>query len=473
MSVTVPSNAKPAAPSAQPPAAPQAAAPTPDTERLPRWWLNPRTRLAVGGALVAVCLVALAWAGQVIYRQIDAHVRWRKAHEAIANYDLEAARTHLLRCVEVWPDDGETHFLLARTCRRLGDFETARDHLQEAKRLHWVPQQVQLEYLLGQAQVGLVQEATPALRRLLGEGHADRKLILEALAIGSLQSNFVTEARIWTQLWREGDDSDWLAWYWDGRVLEAGENDEGAADDYEKVVGLNPDFFEGRLRLAGAQLKIRHFPDALKNFQVCREKEPDNQRMLLGLARCQHALGMTEPDDTPTARLTLDRLFELNPRDVEGLMLRGQMELENRNNEEGIRWLLKALDVEPSNRLVTQNLARAYQVARQPEKAKEFERRARELDALFRELDETIQEVLNNSKEPGPRCHVARILMKVDQPQQAFRWLVGAWMLDPRREATKEAILACLPLMKNPELEEKYRRILTAPPEDDEAGETP
>jgi hypothetical protein len=63
--------------------------------------------------------------------------------------------------------------------------------------------------------------------------------------------------------------------------------------------------------------------------------------------------------------------------------------------------------------------------------------------------------------------------MKVDQPQQAFRWLVGAWMLDPRREATKEAILACLPLMKNPELEEKYRRILTAPPEDDEAGEVP
>src|SRR5207302_11281163 len=102
-------------------------------------------------------------------------------------------------------------FQLARTWRRAGDFDAARAHLEQAERLGWVPEAVALEYQLIPVQSGVVRPYEQTLRRYLGEGHGEEKFILEALAAGCLQSNFLDEAHRWATLWAERHPGDWQA----------------------------------------------------------------------------------------------------------------------------------------------------------------------------------------------------------------------------------------------------------------------
>src|SRR5205085_1570220 len=116
-----------------------------------------RVRPVLAAAVVLVCLLAMGVVGYtVIYPQIEAVYHWRQAQRAIDDYDFSRAQAHLRRCLAVWPDSGETQFLMARTCRRAGDLDAARAHLREAKRLHWVEDEVRLESLLMQTQFGAV-----------------------------------------------------------------------------------------------------------------------------------------------------------------------------------------------------------------------------------------------------------------------------------------------------------------------------
>jgi len=165
----------------------------------------------LGLLVVALCLVVIGGVmAFVVYPQVRAKYHWEQAKKAIANNDLAGtenqwgAEKHLEECLKVWKTDGEVHFLMARTCRRIGgDKGLARaiEYLQKAKRYKWVPEQIKLENLLIKAQAGYLPEATKQLQVILEEGHQDDVFILEALIIGCLQTNFFTEADRWANIW--------------------------------------------------------------------------------------------------------------------------------------------------------------------------------------------------------------------------------------------------------------------------------
>lgn len=56
-----------------------------------------------------------------------------EAERAIAEYDFTEGRRRLDRCLALRPNDPELHLLAARTARRDGDLEAAKDHLFKAK----------------------------------------------------------------------------------------------------------------------------------------------------------------------------------------------------------------------------------------------------------------------------------------------------------------------------------------------------
>src|SRR5262245_25396390 len=90
-------------------------------------------------ALIAlVCLGLIGVAAYVVGVQLWGVYHWRQAKKAIDRVALTEAREHLERCARVWPTSAETEFLLARTCRRVGDFDAARTHLKKADELQWV-----------------------------------------------------------------------------------------------------------------------------------------------------------------------------------------------------------------------------------------------------------------------------------------------------------------------------------------------
>src|SRR5215472_13071560 len=84
-------------------------------------------RLLLPASLTAVVLASAgaAWA----YPHWQAARVWRQAREALADDDPAQARTCLERYLAARPEDGEAHFLLARACRRQGEYAAAWQNL--------------------------------------------------------------------------------------------------------------------------------------------------------------------------------------------------------------------------------------------------------------------------------------------------------------------------------------------------------
>ena len=407
-------------------------------------------------AVIALCLIVTGSIGLiVVYPQIKAAYHWRRAQEAIDRFDLAKAKEHLSKCSEVWTSSGETEFLMARTCRRAGDVDSARQHLKKAKHLNWVAEQIQLEYLLIQAQTALLPSVEERLKGLLTEGHQDDRLILEALVVGSFQGHFLQKAYQWSTVWVEQHPDDWEARFYYASALEGGlrhdipDANEMAAIEFQKALELNPYFPDIHLHLAQVFLLNNRSRDALPHFQEYLNHHPNDPLALLGLARCWRSAG--EPEE---ARATLERLFAAHPEDVGGYLLEAQLDLEEDNYKGAQEWLGNALRLDPDDRLSNQNMATAlrqeavalrsenrHQEADEKEKeAKEFEDRSQRIRQAYRRVEDINRKLLQKPDDVGLRTEAATLLMSVGQKQDALRWLTSALLINPQYKPANDAL---------------------------------
>jgi hypothetical protein len=76
----------------------------------------PRSRRPYTLLVGVLCLLVIGGVGWfALYPQVNASYHWRQAEHAILDHDFAAAQAHLWRCLAVWPQSGETHFVMART----------------------------------------------------------------------------------------------------------------------------------------------------------------------------------------------------------------------------------------------------------------------------------------------------------------------------------------------------------------------
>src|SRR5262245_33305605 len=145
-----------------------------------------RWEFVVAGVLMLAALGVAAWYGWGYYH-------WRAAQNAHADRDFDSARSHLTACLRVWPNDGQTHLLMARTCRRAGDHDAARISLKQADQAGADTADLDLEYLLLDAETGDILTAQRILHARLKSPDANDLLILEALAKGCLNAHYLPE----------------------------------------------------------------------------------------------------------------------------------------------------------------------------------------------------------------------------------------------------------------------------------------
>src|SRR5262245_50785408 len=163
----------------------------------PTWLANPKVQVGVIAALLG--LIAILLYPAVEYVRYSWH--WRKAQSAIAAHNYRAAQEHLDVCRRAWPDSSETAFLAARTARRAGDLQTAEARLADARRLEWVPQQLDLEAALLQVQHGNYTPVVGYLLSCVRRDHPDSLLILEVLEPAALAALDMPLAQECLDLW--------------------------------------------------------------------------------------------------------------------------------------------------------------------------------------------------------------------------------------------------------------------------------
>ena len=155
---------------------------------------RPRARrlpILVGLTAVGLVSAGAAWA----YPHLRAERRWRLAREALADDDPTRAQSLLQNYLSAHPEQAEAHFLLARACRRQGDFAAARTHLNRAGQLGQSAADLDLERRLLLAQVGAIGEVSGDLITQFQAGHYEEELTLRFRACLTRRRTFPCRRR--------------------------------------------------------------------------------------------------------------------------------------------------------------------------------------------------------------------------------------------------------------------------------------
>src|SRR5262249_41691010 len=153
-------------------------------------------------------------------------------------------------CLQVWPSSAEVHLLAARTARRALDYGDAEDQLKECQRLGWPAEEIRLERDLICAQRGEVAGVQDQLLLFAERGHPDALLILEALCQGYIKTYRLPHAARCLELWLERRPDDVQALFWRAEVEQLRSSLPDALADFRRVLDLEPERDDARLRLA-------------------------------------------------------------------------------------------------------------------------------------------------------------------------------------------------------------------------------
>ena len=393
-----------------------------------------RARVLVWTGL-GVALAALAGyglAGHIKQSRTAAHLR--HAEEALTARDFAGARQELERCLETSPDSAEAHWLLARTLRRAALYSQADaswddkcfDHLAESRRLHYDSDAVGLEADLLATMRGELPRLQKELLSRVGKGDSDAPVILEALVPAYLASQQLPLAmNCVTQLLALEPDNPQV-WFWRGLVREQLMFVRLAAADYEKVLDLNPNFDEARLRLAQSFVGMNSFAEAEKHFELLYERRPNDPVVLLGLARCFHASGRLSD--------TEQFLKRLPPADADSgvaLLERGKLALETGKVAEAEALLRRALAASPNEAQVYYTLSQCLRQRGQKAESDALLARFERFNADWVRFRSLTEKMRSESRDPAILYQAGVILLRNGQARAGLGWLASALQAAP------------------------------------------
>ncbi|MCI0457875.1 MAG: tetratricopeptide repeat protein [Gemmataceae bacterium] len=397
----------------------------------PRW----RRRRVMVAVLCLLILVGFGWF--VFYPSWMGSRHWQRAQEALEQFDLPRARDHLLDYLALHPGSAEGHFLLARTLRRADDYARANHHLKQAKRLGWIPELIELEQLLQDAQrTGMGGHAGELLQAFVKARHPEDRFILEALFKGDRATLNLGRAGHWLDLWIERYPQDHMALLWRGELLESFTHLDEAHADFVRLLELKPDHPQALLRLGLNALANRgNYAEAERYLGRYLEKHPDHPEALLGLARCQKGKG-----DLEAAAATVERLLARQPDHAEAIYLFGSLEADRGRPEEALRWLRRAASAGADARGTAHQMSLVLRRLGQSGEAAAYEEKFKTLDEVNRQLEQAMRAVRKEPRNPGLLHQVGSLRLRQGKEEQAIKWFLSALHEDPAYTPAHQAL---------------------------------
>jgi Tfp pilus assembly protein PilF len=360
---------------------------------------------------------------------------WREARQALEAEDLARTRDHLRQCLEIYPANAETHFLLAHVARRSDDPAECLSHLGKAKALQWPREEIDFERLLLQAQTGGARRAEAKLRERLEKRPGDRGLILEALVKGYLESCSFFVVEKWTDYWMEASPEDWRPWYYRGRAFQLISRFERAAADYRAALERKPDHGPARAGLAGSLMMTGQYVEALAEFRGYLLAHPDDPIAWMGVANCQASLG-----ESAAAREALDRMRALGLETAGALLVRARLDITELAAETALPSLKRAEALAPYDPDIRQGIVQALRQLGRHKEADDYDRGLRDLYAQLADLLALQKKALRDPDNVGLRHEVGVFFLRLARDEEAARWLYSVLRLDPGHQPTHQAL---------------------------------
>jgi predicted Zn-dependent protease len=405
--------------------------------------------------LLLVMLIGLG-AGMAAAHLWAGH-HWRAARQALDRYRLAEANEHLAHCLQIWPSSFETHLLAAQTARRLGDYEAADQHLKRCQEIRdALAPEVELEQILLRAERGGMDSVMPYLRSLVEQEHPASPLILEAMIRGYMKAYRYGDAAMLVSLWRDRWPDDIQANLFEGYVAEQIGSGDQAVKNFRRVLAVDPDHDEARLRLAELLMAHAAPAEALGHLEDLAHKHPQDLYVQTRYARCLVALGRPEE-----AEERADRVLAELPHFRPALAVKGASALDLNRPAEAERWLREALATDAADYNSQYLLARSLRQQSKNLEAQAVEDRLRVLDEDGKRIRKIIQADINRSpNDPALRTEIGNILLRAGSEHEGVKWLYSALRLAPRYAPAHRALADYFERIGQPERAAPHRRFL-------------
>jgi tetratricopeptide (TPR) repeat protein len=369
-------------------------------------------------------------------------------------HNAEAAR-HLLACRRVQSDHPAVVLLEARVARRVGDWDEAERLLDQYWAAHGDDDRLVFERLLHRATRGELETAGPPLAARIRAGGPDAGPAREALITGELSRFRWAAAERALDEWDAAEPDNTTALLLRGKLLEQRQAADGPPAIYRRILELDPDHDEARLRLTTVLIQRYLGEEALGHLSVLRERLPANAEVAYQWAA---ALGLQGRTDE--ARAALDECLRAYPFHPGALADRGKYAALDGDYLTAVDYFGRAAKLDPGNTSVRRQYAQALaRVGRAEEAAREeaaVERLKADLDRMEKLIAGPLQ---STPDDPAVPHQIGIIALRAGQPAEALRWLQSALQIDPNHLPTHRALAAYYQATGNPVLAARHRAI--------------
>jgi tetratricopeptide (TPR) repeat protein len=392
-------------------------------------------------SLAILLLLALAGIGSAVAAsRWVAYSHFRAGCSALEKYHSLEAYDHLQASLRLWPDDPTTLFLAARAARRLGAFEEAEHYLDECKSRagtgNRLADDLSVERVLLCAERGQVDQVRQLCQALMKQNDEATPLVLEAVAHGYMRSLRLADAEIWLNRWLEREPDNPQAFYFLGLVQDDWSRFLDAIGSYRRVLELDPEWDEARLRLTADLLDLSQAGEAFPHLEYLQRRQPDNLLVRVRLARCRDMLGQSEE-----AVKTLDAVLARQPHYAPALAERGRLALRSGQPVEAETWLREASTLAPTDYQVRYQLQLCLTQQGKTAEADEVLKRMKQMEDDNERLHVITTRLLSNSpRDPALLCEVGKILLRTGNAEDGLRWLGNALKENPQHAETHRAL---------------------------------
>ena len=380
---------------------------------MPSWkWIR---RGAIAGVLIALTAphAIAAW-------------QYRAALSDLGRYHPETARRRLDHCLSAWPKSATIRLLASRAAREAGDLEDATLQLEAAQRIEdGSNDEIAFEWALLRAASGGAPEVEAYLQKQADARPEDSHLVWEALAEGYLRNYRSLDAMSCLEHWLGGSPENVRALELRGRTFTMGRGVKRGSEDFRRVLELDPNRDDTRLRLTRSLLDLGAYDEALPHLERLSHSRPDDPDVPVSPARCLNMLN--RPAE---ARQALEAVLAKQPGHGLALRTLGQFSLMNQKPAEAEEWLRKAAAALPEDYLALWLLYDSLRQQGKPD-APEVLKQAE----AMRDRGERIGELQSrkfaaNPLDPGLHVEMAVLLMRSGKDDIATTWLQRAISLD-------------------------------------------
>jgi tetratricopeptide (TPR) repeat protein len=239
--------------------------------------------------LALLLLVGLALVVAGVFLWTDYHLRAARL-AADRGHNAEAI-DHLRRCRQLRPDQPEVLLLSARVARRSGAWNETETLLDRYWQLYGDDEALVLERLLFQATRGEVEAAQPLLQAHIAQNDPAAPLAREALIAGLLYRYNLEEADRHITRWLAHDPNSSMALFLQGKLQEIREQTSQALRTYRRLLEIDPEHDEARLRMTTLLLQLSQGEEALTHLEYLRRRLPDHAEVPVQLAQAWTSSG--------------------------------------------------------------------------------------------------------------------------------------------------------------------------------------